>query len=234
MRRSSFIRNSAGVPVSHDGARGTPERAGDRRSDPSLSPVLDPAPGGQHPAGAGSGQVEPCRAPARNAPVPGGSGSQGNPHAGAREAPGGRTAGPDVPAPGPAQASPPEQRGEGGARGEGPGDATPVTGPVPAEASAPVPGGPVADRGGGARGDSSVGGTPSPLEPGGAARVDAAAPPAPLPGLRGEDFRKALRAAQSQQARERRTGRGQYTPKRAGDAYGAGKNRRMPGGDGAP
>jgi hypothetical protein len=219
----------AAVPIApHGGACGTPQgRAGGDGSDPSLPPVLDPAPGSpETPPGAEGGLVEPCAAPARNAPAPCGSGDQGIPPAGACGAPGGRTAALGNALPGAAMTSLTAKRGAGRARGDGPGGgATSAAGPVPAEAPAPVPGGPGAGRGRGARGDSSAVRAPSPQEPGGAARTDAAAPPAPL---RDEAFRKTWRAALSADAKDRRNGRSRWPVKRLGAKYGPGMTRRQP------
>jgi hypothetical protein len=57
---------------------------------------------------------------------------------------------------------------------------------------------------------------------------------APVPGgttgLSGEDFRKAVRAAQSARAKEKRAGRGRYPVKRPGSGYAPGMARRMPPG----
>jgi hypothetical protein len=187
-----------------DGARGILKRADGKLSDPGLPSAHDPAPEGLHPPGAGRGQVEPCAAPARDA-------------------------GPGMAVPGPAQASPPEQRGDGGGRGHGTGGVTPASGSVPAEASATVlRGRRGADRGRGPGGTDSAAGTSSPPGPGGAALPDVAAPPAPLPGLRGKAAMDAVRAAQGQQARARRTGRGRGAARRAGGSYGPGMTRRLP------
>jgi hypothetical protein len=211
-----------------DGACGTHDRAGGEESDPSSPSVLDPAPGTSLSPGAG-GPVEPCMAPARDAlDAAGGScGSQGSPSS--RSGPREGDAGPGVASPGPAQTSPPALKSPGGARGGRAGATTPVAGPAPAEASAPVPGGTGSDRGRGAGADSSsAAGSSSPPGPGGAARVPAAAPPAP--GLRGKTWQDAVRAAQGKQARAGRIRRGRYTAKRAGDGYGPGMTRRQPGG----
>jgi hypothetical protein len=218
-------------PTTPDGARGILERAGGDESDPSSPSAHDPAPEGLHPPGAG-GLVEPSPVPARAAAAVSRSGGRGTPssRSGRREG----EAGPGVASPGPAMTSPPEQRGDGGARGHGTGGVTPASGSVPAEASAAVlRGRRGADRGRGPGGTDSAAGTSSPPGPGGAARVPVAAPPAPGPGLRGKAAMDAVRAAQGQQAKARRTGRGRGTARRAGDRYGPGMTRRMPppGGD---
>ena len=193
----------------------------------SPSSAHEPAPGTTPFPGAGRGPVEPPQVPVSPAALaPCGSGSQGTPPAGAR-VPAGREAAPGTrPRPGAARTSPADQRGEAGVRGgESGSGATSAAGPVPASSSAPVLRGPVADAGRGPGGTSSAG-SPAAPEPGRAARGTAAALPAP--GLSGEAFRKAWRAAESGQAKDRRNGRSRWPVKRLGDKYGVGRNRVMP------
>jgi hypothetical protein len=103
----------------------------------------------------------------------------------------------------------------GVARGEAAGPGIAV--PGPAQASPPEDQGP---SGGGRK-------------PGRAARTRTDAV-LPGPGLSGEEFRKAVRDAESRQARQKRTDRGEWTAKAAAPRYRPGGNRRNAnGGDGA-
>lgn len=100
---------------------------------------------------------------------------------------------------------------------------------VPGAAQASPPG----SEGVPAGAEGGPGGNPAPAAgpprgPGGAALTEVAVPPAP--GLTGEEFRKAWKAADSALARAQRAGRSRYPVKRAGDGYQPGKNRRQPPG----
>jgi len=223
--------------------------------------TLKHAPGTDHPSASGAsspapeavpaapvaegGKCGPGRAPAPGVPAAPDSRpvQPGHPDSSATEtappAPARRAGRPNYPPASESRTAPaadPHSGGRGTQTGGESRDRTagPQQGRGPVVASPPDPGG--SESGRGRRGRQGAVAAPPITGPEGAARRQTAAAPSGSTPLRGEDFRRAVREAQSKAAAEKRRGRGRYPVKRQGSGYRPGGARRMPppiGGDAA-